>query len=69
MSLEYLKKGTEHEVDFFHANKHQSFLQVAFNAYGIKFLYKVILLLAGMIKHCQSTQSCKFAIPLQYLKK
>ena len=53
-----------------HADKHQSFLQVDFNTLGIKDAYKVILsLLLGMIKHSQSTQSNKFAISLQYLKK
>ena len=66
MSLQYLKK----EVDFLHACKYQSFLQVDFNTLGIKVSYKVILsLLMGMIKHCQSTQGTKFAIPLQHLKK
>ena len=35
-----------------------------------KVSYKVILsLLMGMIKHSQSTQSNKFAVYLQYLKK
>ena len=46
------------------------FLQVDFNPFGIKVFYKVILsLLMGMIKYSQSTQSNKFAISLQYLKK
>ena len=55
---------------FFHANRHQSFLQVDFNALGIKVSYKVMLLLViGMIKDSQSAQSNKFAISLQYLKK
>ena len=53
-----------------HADKHQSFLQVDFNTLGIKVSYKVILsLLMGMIKYSQSTQSNKFTISLQYLKK
>ena len=70
MSLQYLKKEVRDEVDFLHADKHQSFLQVDFNTLGIKVSYKVILsLLMGMIKHSQSTQSNKFAIFLQYLKK
>ena len=70
MSLQYLKKEVRDEVDFLHADKHQSFLQVDFNTLGIKVSYKVILsLLMGMIKHSQSTQSNKFAISLQYLKK
>ena len=55
---------------FFHANRHQGFLQVDFSALGIKVSYKVMLLLViGMIKDSQSAQSNKFAISLQYLKK
>ena len=70
MSLQYLKKELRDEVDFLDADKHQSFLQVDFNTFGIKVSYKVILsLLMGMIKHSQSTQSNKFAISLQYFKK
>ena len=50
MSLQYLKKEVSDEVDFLHADKHQSFLQVDFNTLGIKDFYKVILsLLMGMI--------------------
>ena len=53
-----------------HVDKHQSSLQVNFNTLGIKDAYKVILLsLQGVIKHSQCTQSNKFAISLQYLKK
>ena len=49
MSLQYLKKEVKDEVDFLHADKHQSFLQVDFNTLGIKVSYKVILsLLMGM---------------------
>ena len=56
MSLQYLKKEVRDEVDFLHADKHQSFLQVDFNTLGIKVSYKVVLsLLMGMIKHSQST--------------
>ena len=56
MSLQYLKKEVRDEVDFLHADKHQSFLQVDFNTLSIKFSYKVILLLLMvMIKHPQST--------------
>ena len=61
--LQYLKKEVRSEVDFLHADKHQSFL-------SIKVSYKVILsLLMDIVKHSQSTQSNKFAIFLQYLKK
>ena len=50
--------------------KHQSFLQFDFNTLEIKVSYKVILsLLMEMIKLSQSTESSKFAISLQYLKK
>ena len=61
MSLQYLKKELRNEVDFFHLDKHQSFLKVDFNTSGIKDVYKVILsLLLCTIKHSQSTQSSRF---------
>ena len=64
------KKELRYEVDFWHADKHQSFLLVSFNTFGIKVSYKVILsLLMGMIKYSQITQSNKFPISLQHLKK
>ena len=67
MSLQNLKKEVRGEVDFLHADKHQSFLLVDFNTLAIKVTYKMILLLLmDMIKHSQSN---KFAISLQYLKK
>ena len=70
MSLQYLKKEVWDEVDFLHADKDQSFLQVDSNTFGIKVSYKAILsLLTGMNKHSQSTQSNKFALSLQYPKK
>ena len=51
MYLQYLKKEFRDEVDFLHADKHQSFLQVDFNTLSIKVFYNVILsLLMGMIK-------------------
>ena len=43
MSVQYLKKEVRDEIDFLHANKHQSDLQVDFNTLGNKFGYKVIL--------------------------
>ena len=45
------------EVDFFHPDKHKSLLQVD----------KMILM--QVVKHSQSSQSSKFVISLQYLKK
>ena len=50
MSLQYLKKEVRDEVDFLHADKHQSFLEVDLNILGIKVSYKVVLsLLVDMI--------------------
>ena len=70
ISLQYLKKEVRDEVDFLHADKHQSFLQVDFNTLGINVPYRVTLsLLMGVIKCSQRTQSNKFVITLQYLKK
>ena len=70
MSLQYHKNEVRKEVDFLHADKHQSFLQVDFNTLDIKNFYKVILsLLMGMIYDSQNTQINKFAISLQFLKK
>ena len=43
MSLQYLKKEVSDEVDFLHAEKRQSFLQVDFSALGFKVSYKVVL--------------------------
>ena len=68
-SLQITKKKVD-EVDFLYTDKHQYFLQVNFNTFDIKVSYKIILsLLMGMIKHYQNTQSSKFAISLQCLKK
>ena len=36
MSLQYLKNEVKEEVDFLHADKHESFLQVDFKTLGIK---------------------------------
>ena len=70
MSLQHLKKEVRDEANFLHADKHQSFLQVDFNTLGIKVSNMMMLsLLMGMVKHSQITQSNKFAISLQYLKK
>ena len=67
ISLQYLKKEVSNQVNFLHAHKHQSFLLVDFSLSGIKVTCKVILaLMMDMIK---STQSTKFVIFLQYLKK
>ena len=49
-------KESSNEVDFLHADKYESFLQID-NMY-----------LMGIVKHSQSPQSDKFAMSLQYLK-
>ena len=70
MALKYLQKLVRDKVDFLHADKLQSFLQVYFNILVAKVSYQLILsLLMDMMSHSQSTQINKFAISLQYLKK
>ena len=55
--MQYLKKELSDEVDFLHADKHESLLQID------------SMILMGMVKHSQSSQNSKFAMSLQYLKK
>ena len=55
--LQYLKKELSDEVDFLHADKHESLLQID------------SMILLEMVKHSQSSQNSKFAMPLQYRKK
>ena len=70
MSLQYLKMKIRGEVEFLHADKRQSGLQVDFNTLSIKVSYKVILsLLMSMMKHSQSTQSIKFVSLCNISKK
>ena len=45
------------EVDFLHADKHESLLQID------------TMILIGIVKHSQSSQNSKFTMSLQYLKK
>ena len=45
MSSQYLKKEVKNEVAFLHADKHQSFLKISFNALGIKVSYKVNIII------------------------
>ena len=53
MSLQYLRKEARDEVDFLHADKHQSFLLVAFSTLDIGISYKVMPSLSmGVIKGC-----------------
>ena len=60
MSLQYLKKEVRDEVDFLHADKHQSFLPVDFSTLAIKVSYKGILSFIIVIKVSK-------VISLQYL--
>ena len=55
--MQYLKKEVSDEVDFLHADKHESLLQID------------TMILMGIVRHCQSSQNSKFAMSLQYLKK
>ena len=59
ISLQYHKKKVSNEVDFLHADKHESLLQIG------------RMILMEMFKHSQSSQKSKFifCISLQYLKK
>ena len=57
ISLQYFKKELSDEVDFLHADKQESLLQID------------TMILMGMVKHSQSSQNSKFAMSLQYLKK
>ena len=60
--LWYLKKELRDEVDFLHADKYQSSLQVDFNTLDTRVDYKLMLwLLINMMKHSQITQSNNFA--------
>ena len=62
MSVQYLKKEFRDEVDFLHADKRRSGLQVDSNTLDTRFCCKVILwLLISMIKHSQISQSNNFA--------
>ena len=45
------------EVDFLHADKHESLLQID------------TMILMGIVRHSQSSQNNKFTMSLQYLKK
>ena len=52
ISLQYLNQELSDEIDFLHADLHEGLLQVD------------SMILMGMFKHCQSSQSSKFAMSL-----
>ena len=55
--MQYLKKEVSNEVDFLHADKHESLLQID------------TMILIGIVKHSQSSQNSKVTMSLQYIKK
>ena len=55
--MQYLKKEVSDEVDFLHADKYESLLQID------------TMILIGIVKHSQSSQNSKFTMSLQYLRK
>ena len=57
VSLQYLKKELSHDVDFVHADKHESLLQID------------SMIWMGMVKHSQSSKNSKFAMSLQYVRQ
>ena len=57
ISLQYLKREVNDEVDFLHAGKHENLLQID------------TTILMDMVKHFQSSQNSKFTTFVQYLKK
>ena len=57
ISLQYLKREVNDEVDFLHAGKHENLQQID------------TMILMEMVKHFQSSQNSKFTMPVQYLKK
>ena len=57
ISLQYLKKEMSVEVDFLHADKYESLLQID------------SMILMGMFRDSQSSQNCKFAMSLEYFRK
>ena len=50
ISLQYLKKEMSDEVDFLHAGKYESFLQID------------TMILIGMLKYSQNSQNSKFVM-------
>ena len=57
ISLQYLKKEMNVQVDFLHAGKHENLLQIN------------TIILMEMVKHFKSSQNSKFIMSVQYLKK
>ena len=56
ISLQYLKREVNDEVDFLHGGRHENLLQID------------PMILIEMVKHFQSSQNSKFTMSVQYLK-
>ena len=57
ISLQYLKKDVSDELDFLHADKHKSLLQID------------TMTLMEICRHYQKSQNNEFSMHLQYFKK
>ena len=57
ISLQYLKREVNDDVDFLHAGKHENLRQIE------------AMILMDMVKHFQSSQYNRFTMYVQYLKK
>ena len=55
--LQYLKKEESDEIEFLHAGKNKSLLQIDTTTF------------IGIVKHSQSFQNSKVTMTLQYIKK
>ena len=55
ISLQFLKKEVNEEVDFLNAGKHKKLM--------------ILMILMEMVKHFQRSKNSKFTISVQYLKK
>ena len=57
ISSQYLKEEVSDEIDFLHADMHESLLQID------------TMIVIGIVKHSQSSQNSKVTMSLQYIKK
>ena len=57
ISLQYLKREVNGEVDFLHPGKHEKLLQID------------TMILMDMVNHFQISQNSKFTMSVQYLRK
>ena len=57
ISLQYIEKELSNEVDFLHAGKHGSLLQID------------TMIMMWIVKHSQSSPNSKFSMSLQHRKK